>query len=351
MNRRFQINEKIGEYRVVGFIGQGGMGEVYHFYHERLSRSVAVKVLSQNIFIQDDHKTRFINEARLHSRLQHPNIANFIDFQEVGTDLLIFMEFVDGEGLQSLIKRKFFSVEESLRHFESIVEAISYVHSNGIIHRDIKVENIKLTINGVPKLLDFGIAKDPFSQNLTKVGGLLGTPNYLAPEQFENKPASEQTDIWSLGVLLYKMLTGILPFEGQYLQEIMINTVHGRFDPPEKINPAIPRNVCKIINKCLEVNLNKRYKNTNDLLIDVRQVLNERYSNPNYPVVNQDIPQPKVIRPTVTSQIANVQNIKSQKKKPFPYLWVYAIAGISLLFVIFVIMGILAITSSAAMVR
>lgn len=278
MNRRFQNNEKIGDYRILEFIGQGGMGEVYHAVHEKLGRSVAVKVLGTNVGLDETYKARFLNEARLQASLHHPNIAALYDFQEVGNELLIFMELVDGEGLDSLIERNFFSVEESLKVFESIVEAIKYVHANGIIHRDIKTENVKLSSAGVPKLLDFGIAKDPKSQTLTQVGGVVGTPNYLAPEQLDGDRATEQTDIWSLGVLLYKMLTGKTPFDGDWIQGVILQISQGKYEAPENINPIIPKAVSSIVKKCLEKNVRQRYQNTDELLNDVRQVLNERYS-------------------------------------------------------------------------
>ncbi|MBX7169595.1 MAG: protein kinase [Pyrinomonadaceae bacterium] len=278
MNRRFQTNEKIGDYRVLGFIGQGGMGEVYHAVHEKLNRQVAVKVLGNNIGLDSSYKVRFLNEARVQASLQHPNIATLYDFQEVGNELLIFMELVDGESLDNLIGRNYFSVEESLKVFESIVEAIRYVHSNGIIHRDIKTDNVKINSKGVPKLLDFGIAKDPKSQTLTQVGGVIGTPNYLAPEQLEGRQATQQTDIWSLGVLLYKMLTNRVPFESDLIERLVYQILQGKYVAPELLNRAVPPAVSEIIHKCLAKDILQRYQTADEILFDVRQVLNDRYS-------------------------------------------------------------------------
>ncbi|HRH43462.1 MAG TPA: serine/threonine-protein kinase [Pyrinomonadaceae bacterium] len=282
MNKRFQINDRIGDYRVLGFIGQGGMGEVYHAVHEKLNRSVAVKVLGGSIGFDREYKTRFLNEARLQASLHHPNIATLYDFQEFGNELLIFMEFINGDSLDSLIEAKYFSIEESLKVFESIVEAISYIHQHGIIHRDIKTDNVKLTADGVPKLLDFGIAKDSSSQNLTQVGGVIGTPNYLAPEQLEGRMATEQTDVWALGVLLYKMLTGKVPFESDYFDTLLSQIRIGKFEAPETLNSAIPKVVADIVRKCLARDLSQRYQTAQELLRDVRQVLKRRYGTETY---------------------------------------------------------------------
>ena len=284
MSRRFQINDKIGDYRCLGFIGQGGMGEVYHLFHEKLNRSVAAKVLGGNVGLDQSYTARFLNEARLQAALQHPNIAALYDYQEVGNELLIFMELVDGECLDKLVEERYFSIEESLKVFESIVSAIGYVHANGIIHRYIKAENVKLNSNGVPKLLDFGIAKDPGSQNLTQAGGVIGTPNYLAPEQLEGKSASVQTDIWALGVLLYKMLTGRLPFEHASFDSLLVQISFAKFEQPEMVNSAIPKAAAGIIKKCLAKDLTVRYQTADELLQDVRRVLRERYSGTHFPV-------------------------------------------------------------------
>jgi eukaryotic-like serine/threonine-protein kinase len=322
MNRRFQNNEKIGDYRVVGFIGQGGMGEVYHAIHEKLGRSAAVKVLGAGAVLEESYKTRFLNEARLQASLHHPHIATLYDFQEVGNELLIFMEFVDGEGLDGLIERNYFSIEESLKIFESIVEAIKYVHDHGIIHRDIKTENVKLTVGGVPKLLDFGIAKDPKSQSLTQVGGVIGTPNYLAPEQLEGCDASAQTDIWSLGVLLYKMLTGKVPFESDLLEGLVYQISQGKLNPPENINPAIPKSVADIVKKCLARDVRQRYQTTDEVLADVKKVLNDRYSNETF------------------------LNNKLKTGSPLPIKTISAVAGSVLVFLSLVAVGIWAVGGS-----
>lgn len=248
------------------------MGEVYQGEHTRINRLVAIKVLSryQNnpTFI-----SRFLNEARVQSSLHHPNIATLYDFKEIDNQLFIFMEFADGDVLEDLVKRKFFAVDDALKTFESICEAVSFIHKNGIIHRDIKAQNVKLTPDGTVKLLDFGIAKDAASQRLTKVGGMIGTPHYLAPEQLNGQEATVQTDIWSLGVLFYGMLTGIEPFQAETFGELHSKITAASFELPENMNPAISREVSQIVINCLEKEPANRYQTVEEIRNDIKKVL------------------------------------------------------------------------------
>ncbi len=276
MNNRFKTNDMIGDYVVQGFIGVGGMGEVYKGVHRRLNRAAAIKVLNSGS-LNESLITRFNNEARVHSTLHHPNIATVYDFQEIDGRLCIFMEFVGGECLEDLVKKRFFAVDEALRVFRSVVDAVAFAHSNGIIHRDIKAQNIKLTENGVPKLLDFGIAKDSVSSNLTKTGGIIGTPSYLAPEQLRGVKASPLTEIWSLGVLLYEMLAGQRPFHATTLMELCVKIETAEFQPVMELNAAVPHSVSEIVKRCLNKNPNNRYRNATDLSNDVKRVLEAQY--------------------------------------------------------------------------
>ena len=271
MQQRFQMNEMIGDYRITQFLGAGGMGEVYLGVHAKIGRSAAIKVLN-NTAADASFTTRFLNEARVQSSLQHPNVATLYDFQEIGDRLFIFMEFVDGESLEDLIARRAFAVEDALITFQSICEAIAFIHHHGIIHRDIKSQNIKLTAAGAVKLLDFGIAKDSASHSMTQTGGVIGTPSYLAPELLDGKQASPQTDIWALGVLLYEMLTGSEPFKADTIGALCLKITVGTFEPPENLNPAISKDVSKIVARCLK-KANERYQTTDELMEDVRRVL------------------------------------------------------------------------------
>jgi serine/threonine protein kinase len=275
---RFQTNEMIGEYRVTTFLGAGGMGEVYQGIHAKLGRPAAIKVLGEACS-DESFTTRFFNEARLQASLHHPNIATLYDFQEIGGRLCIFMEYVNGESLEDLVKRRAFTVEDAVKTFLPVAEAIGFMHQNGILHRDIKSQNIKLTSGGTVKLLDFGIAKDSTSRSLTQTGGVIGTPSYLAPEQLAGKGASPQTDIWALGVVLYEMLTGVEPFRADTIGALCMQITQAEFDSPEAINPAVPREVSRIVANCLKKNVSERYQTTDELIEDLRQYLSGGKSN------------------------------------------------------------------------
>jgi hypothetical protein len=269
MSRRLNIGDQLGDYRIIGFLGQGGMGAVYHAVHNKIGRAAAIKVLAEPPG-STTFKERFFNEARVQSSLHHPNIATLYDFQESGNLLYIVMEFVDGETLEPMIRRRSFAVEDALKTFESISSAVEFIHKNGIVHRDIKPQNVKVRSDGVVKLLDFGIAKGAISQQLTRVGGIIGTPNYLAPEQLLGRNATAQTDIWALGVLLCEMLTGKCPFEGTTIEELYARITNGRFDEPTVHNPAVPREVGTIVRRCMTVDPKDRYQTVTELLEDVR---------------------------------------------------------------------------------
>lgn len=272
---RLNVNDTIGEYRVTGYLGEGGMGVVYRGVHEKLGRPTAIKVLGASC-VDPAYKVRFMNEARLQAGLHHPNVATLYDFRDHGDELVIFMELVDGDCLDNLVGQRAFTIDEALAAFASICDAIAYIHDHGIIHRDIKTQNVKLTSDGVVKLLDFGIAKDAASHGLTQTGGVIGTPNYLSPGQLQGKSASAQSDIWALGVLLYEMVTGQLPFRGDTLASLVAQICAGDFMPPEKLNPAVPRAVAKIITRCLKKEPAARYPSARDLTADVRAALNAR---------------------------------------------------------------------------
>lgn len=272
MGRTSLINSTIGEYRLVEKLGEGGMGEVYQGVHAKIGRVVAVKILSQ-ASTGDEFVERFLNEARIQAGLQHNNIATLYDFLEFDGQPCIIMEYIEGKTLTDCIRSwGCLPLADAVRYFQSIVEAIDYVHGRGIVHRDIKSTNVKITPTGQVKLLDFGIAKSGASPALTMAGGFIGTLQYLSPEQIQGGVADARSDIWALGVLLYEMATSHLPFDANTLGDLCQKITGANYTPPSVMNQSVPREIQNIISRCLKKNPADRYQSARDLLQDVNRV-------------------------------------------------------------------------------
>ena len=270
--RAAYLNSSIGEYRLVDFIGEGGMGEVYRAVHCTIGRVVAVKVLTHEApsasFIE-----RFRNEARIQASLHHRNIAALYDFQELHGKPCIIMEYVDGQVLMDRIEGwGALPVNEALYVLKAVAEAIDYVHGQGVVHRDIKSNNIKISSLGEVKLLDFGIAKAGTSPSLTLTGDVIGTLHYLSPEQIKGGVADSRSDIWAMGVLLYEMVTGRLPFDSTTLGDLCNKISKASYAMPTTVNPSLPREVEAIVSRCLRKNATDRYQTAGNLIKDIQQI-------------------------------------------------------------------------------
>lgn len=272
MSSSFLINSMVGEYRLIDFLGAGGMGEVYRGMHDKIGRVAAIKVLTVAARSDPGFVQRFFNEARIQASLQHPNIATLYDFLECQGQPCIVMEYVDGETLCDRV-RPYGPMHptEALQIFAAVVDAITYIHANGIIHRDIKSNNIKIGTGGQVKLLDFGIAKGNMSPGLTETGSVVGTLEYISPEQLATGAADPRSDIWALGVLLYEMMTGRVPFEAQTLGALCDMISRVEYPNPKQHNPTVPSDVAAIISRCLKKNPSDRYQSAAALLADVRR--------------------------------------------------------------------------------
>jgi len=234
-----QIPEQIGRYQIIGMIGKGGMGFVLKVYDATLQRQVAVKILYPHLAQDESTVSRFLAEARAAASLQHPNI---IAIYEAGEDKGLYyfaMEFVDGKDLATIIReRGRLRLEEALPILEQIASALDYAHQKGIIHRDIKASNIMVTVDGLVKVTDFGIARVLGGERFTQTGVLVGTPEYMAPELWEGHEASKASDIYAFGVLTYEMLTGEVPFTGTTPMAVGYKHVHEEV-PVEKLRGLI----------------------------------------------------------------------------------------------------------------
>ncbi len=273
-----QIGDSIGQYRVLERIGAGGMGEVFRAVHSQLGRPVAIKILSPGAATAKD---RFFNEARIHATLRHPNIATLFEFLEEKNHCCLVMEYVDGAMLADEVARGAMPPKRALEIFSPLVEAVGYLHNHEIVHRDIKSSNVKINAAGEVKLLDFGIAQSGYTPRLTQAGNVIGTLEYLSPEQLLGEDATPQSDIWALGVLLFEMTTGQLPFSASNIAALHEAVKQSAHLQPRKINADLPREVEVIIKRCLQSKPANRYANCNALQSAVRDALESINGNSN----------------------------------------------------------------------
>jgi serine/threonine protein kinase len=256
---------RVGLYRIVSAVGAGGMGEVYRAEESEIGRVWALKTLV-NAREGSELWRRFMNEGQIHSRLEHPGIAAFREMFLFGGQPCIVMEYVDGETVfERLARLRRLDSEEAARVLAELSDVLTYLHSKGIVHRDLKSSNIKINSLGQTKLLDFGIARMEGGQRLTRVGAVMGTPETLAPELLDGRPAGMRTEIWGLGVLGYEMVTGTMPFEGA-TDEALYRAVRTQSPvPPSVRNPLVPAQFEKVLLRCLEKNPGRRYGSSKDL--------------------------------------------------------------------------------------
>jgi serine/threonine-protein kinase len=259
---------KVGKYTIISKIAQGGMGAVYKAKHPTLKRFVLLKKLTLRggpQFIE-----RFRREARIMMDFKHDHIVQVYDHFKEGASYYIAEEFVEGMSLEQLIKReRYLSNEAAALIFYEVCKGLQHAHEKGVIHRDMKPGNILISNQGEVKLVDFGIATslEHSEEGLTRDGMTLGTPSYIPPEQIDNaKTVDRRADIYSLGVVLYEMLTGKTPFPGSFTAETIALIHKGRYTPPKRVNPKVAPALAKIIAKSMRPNRRRRYQ-------DLRQII------------------------------------------------------------------------------
>ncbi len=266
------IGKTILHYRIIEQLGAGGMGVVYKAEDTKLKRTVALKFLPPDLTHDPDVKARFIQEAQAASALEHPNICNIHEINETKDgQLFIVMSCYEGYTLKEKIKDHKLEVKEAIDIAIQVAQGLAKAHSKGIIHRDIKPANIFITTDGLVKIVDFGLAKLSGHARLTKSGTTTGTPAYMSPEQAQGAEVDHRTDIWSLGVVLYEMLTGELPFKSEYEQAMIYSIINCDFNPITNYRADIPTELEILIGKALTKNPNSRYENIslfeNDLIL------------------------------------------------------------------------------------
>lgn len=264
---------QLGRYEILQELGQGAMGVVYKARDPLIDRVVAIKTINLGHALdeKDEHEERFYQEARAAGRLGHPNIVTIYDIGESDDIAYIAMEFLQGRELRDLMNDgEQLGVPQILAIATQVARGLAYAHEHGVVHRDIKPSNIMLVRDGHVKITDFGIARMSTSAVRTQTGMVLGSPKYMSPEQVLGKTIDARSDIFSLGVTLYEMLTGMAPFRGDNVNVIMYQTLNVTPPPPSTLNNQVPEMLDYILAKALDKNLESRYQTALELAEDLR---------------------------------------------------------------------------------
>ena len=301
---------KAGRYHIVGELGRGSMGIVYQGFDPVIGRTVAIKtMLPEGLSPQEieEYKTRFQREAMAAGILAHPNIITVYDFGEDQGVFYLALEFLEGKSLEKIIQEQtVLPIESILPIYDQVCSALDHAHRNMIVHRDIKPANIMILQNGLVKVTDFGIAK-MMDMGMTQAGQILGTPNYMSPEQVKGRQIDGRSDIFSLGVILYELVTGEKPFGGQNITTVIYKIINENPIPPRELDASIHGGLSYIISKALAKNTDERYQTCRELAEDLRN-----YKNLGSPGT---VPEAAVSEP---SEVPKAPPVAAPKAAPVP---------------------------------
>jgi len=271
------LPRNFGRFRVIDEVGRGAMGVVYRAHDDMLQRTVAIKTvaLTGSHKERDTHEARFLQEARAAGGISHPSIVTIFDVGREGDTAFIAMELVEGKDLRDLIADVSLTPSRSVAIAAAVAEGLSYAHERGIVHRDIKPGNIMVLADGRVKIMDFGIARLVEPAVKTQTGVLLGSPQYMAPEQIIGQPLDHRADIFSLGLVLYEMLTGSKPFQGEDIPELTFKVANLPAAPPSHVAPDLPPVMDFIVARALRKRPDERYANAAEFAKDLRAALPE----------------------------------------------------------------------------
>ncbi len=266
------IGSTISHYKIVEKLGEGGMGVVYKAQDTKLNRLVALKFLPQRVGAGSEEKARFLQEAQAAAALNHPNICTIYGIEEADGQQFIEMEYIDGKTLRQKFEEDQLKVADVLSYAMQIAEALQEAHSKGIVHRDIKADNVMLNSKNQVKVMDFGLAKLKGTLKLTRVSSTVGTLGYMAPEQVQGGEVDARSDIFSLGVLLFEMLTGRLPFRGEHEAAMIYSILNEEPEPVSKHREDVPQELAHIIRRALEKDPSDRYDSVAEILGELRHL-------------------------------------------------------------------------------
>ena len=270
-------SQRVGRYKILGELGRGAMGIVYKAEDPNLDRVVALKtiVLEADAEGRKEYEKRFFLEAKAAGKLNHPNIVTVYDFGEEDGVAYLAMELVEGTDLRQRLKEGAVAPLDAVDIAQQIAEGLGFAHERGIVHRDIKPGNIMLQPRGQAKIMDFGLARMRVADHKTSTGMVLGTPKYMSPEQVAGLPVDQRSDIFSLGIVLYEMLTGVRLFAGADTPQIMHNVVNVEHEPPSEIKPGLPPMLDFVVARALKKDPAVRYQDAYELSADLGSCLAE----------------------------------------------------------------------------
>ncbi|CAM3948141.1 Stk1 family PASTA domain-containing Ser/Thr kinase [Paenibacillus alkaliterrae] len=294
-----------GRYEILTRIGGGGMALVYKAHDVLLNRNVAVKVLRQQFVHDEEFIRRFRREAQSAAALSHPNVVSIYDVGQEEDTHYIVMEYVEGQNLNEVIQERApLQANEAVRIAVQIADALDHAHQNHIIHRDIKPHNILIGKNGRVKVTDFGIARAVTSSTITQTGSVIGSVHYFSPEHAKGINAGEKSDLYSLGIVLYQMLTAKLPFLGESPISVALKHLQETFEEPRIVNPHIPQSVENVILKAMRKNPNERYSSAHEMLLDLDGSLRpERLNEPKISFISVNDMDETRVMPAIRGEI------------------------------------------------
>src|SRR4051812_4885180 len=317
-------DQHLGPYRLIARVGAGGMGEVWRAEDTRLGRTVAIKVLPPSVLADVEATARLKREARTAAQIYHPSIATIHSIEQDGDQIFIVEEFVEGEPLTKVIRRGGLSESEICRIDRAVADALAEAHAKGIVHRDIKPDNVIVNGNRV-KVLDFGIAKQvglagasaedtPTAAFVTQQGMILGTIHYMSPEQALGKVIDGRADVFSLGVVLYEMATGRRPFSGETITETMTQIIRDEPTEPVIVNPGISPGMNEIIQRSLRKNPSERFTSA-ELVIALDAQIGRA---PTAPYTSANEVTAKAAAPTLLTGAQTVQQAAPKRRSAAP---------------------------------
>ncbi len=303
------IGQTISHYKILEKLGEGGMGVVYKAEDTKLDRIVALKFLPHHLAANLPEKARFLQEAKAASAINHPNVCTIYGIEEFEGEQFIEMEYVDGVTLRQKIPIE--KVSDVITFAIQIADALQEAHSKGIVHRDIKADNIMLTLRNQIKVMDFGLAKLKGSLKLTRTSSTVGTLAYMPPEQIQGGDVDHRSDIFSFGVLLFEMLTGKLPFRGDHEAAIMYSIMNEEPESAQKYKPDLPSEFLHILNRALEKDPADRYQSVQEMLIDLRRLQKQSTKVSRASMAGMPVPSAEHFRePSVERTVTRKQSSK-----------------------------------------